>query len=127
MRRRQVLGQHRAGRRLAGVKRGDRPVPLGVVIVGVDDGLADQRFDRHAAVVFKGNGDQHHLSEGGGFRDGADQRPSAARDAGQRFRPSRVAHHHLVSRLNGEAGDRFPDKPCSDDPDLHGNSFVRSA
>ena len=121
LRRRQVrLQQLGRGRRLV-VELGNVAVPLRVVVVGVDHDLPRERRDRHVPIVPERHGHHHEVA---GLRRihgrrGARLRPELGDERGQRFRPARVADHHVVAAGDGQPRNLAADVSGADESDGH--------
>ena len=80
----QMGGEEFAGRGLAAVQFGHLPVPLRVVVVGVDDDLPRQRVGGEVFVAAEGDGNQDGLPELGGVL--GRHRPDVRAEAGDQIR-----------------------------------------
>ena len=114
---RQVALQQPAAGDRADLQLFDVPVALGIVVAGVEDGLAGQRLDRNLGKGLHRDADHHEVARLGGLLGGAGgcERAEFGGEFGQCLRAAGVAHHDVVPGRHAQPGHRAADHPAAND------------
>ena len=127
---RQVALEQAAARERADVDHLDLAIALRVVISGVQDRLARQRFGRDVADGLDRDADHHQVARLGGLPDGGGggERAEFGHEILQRFRAAGVAQHHPVPGRHAEPGHGTADHPAADEANSrHARCQLRAA
>nr|BFF26463.1 hypothetical protein GCM10025732_44280 [Glycomyces mayteni] len=118
-----------AGGGLVGVEGGEAAVALGVVVAGVEDGLARERFGGEPQVGAERDGRDDEVARRGGLgRDGgAGGGAEFADEVGEGLGAAGVREDHFDARRDGEPGEGGSDHAGADDAEClrHGRSLSR--
>ena len=98
------------------IQLGDLPVPDGIVVVGLDDHLAPERFDGEAEVGPQGDTHDDEVAGPGGLGRGGGSGVWAqlVHQPFERLGPPGIAEDHVIACVNCQPGHRASDAPAAD-------------